>query len=1314
MRVLKKAACIVLAVILAVQVNLFDERVYGADPQPPLQDLTVQSTGTDRTDAAANKCYVDLGWPPLSSPMGTPYLNFYVQEINKAYRPARPMQIRDRSVPTGSSSFRMKGLASGTFYLINAKAFYTYNIGDVSYTSPESSPSKTVKVLTDIGMTVASYGTNQIRIEWDDVWNSGSRIGYKLYVSDNSSFANTIPIYIGSSQIEPNGPVTVNQSTGKLEYIHQVNDPARVYYVKIEPEIVEEGVVYNPSTDVLPVSSYILVKTTRMSETEEGTIWRLDWTPVVTGLGSGDIIVRYYIYKYVNNMPVGISIDSGTSTFITVPPGEDNNYYMIRAEVTRNGVSIYPPTVQIISDRVLIREQEIPAVPAAPELVDEFKTYDGKLIISYSDQLQDGRIFPGELAPKTATILWRLPKKANGSVDTGIIYDMWIVDNPNQIDNPPEASRTELRLSPDENYVMEDHNHIGYKYKIENLTPNHTYYVKLAARKTYLEERDGILQSVQYRSLPAIKVVVTPTDGSIDQPLVPGRPPLVVLAETIKNTSATIQVKNKWYEKYVESEGRWMHIDPLNLPSGADADPIYTHQQIRDYFSKMNDGIFEDPSDPELKNFGKTYRIVEYDSGENGVTLDVGCIEYQEGMNLDTLKNLPANKVIGFPVTANDAAEDVTLNFDNKRHNVNIPLTALTPNTKYIIWVRASRVSQNLTSPPSDALLLTTYPDDVIHVEKPTVPEFTYYQAGDTYVDLGWNIRDDYTYHLKYGTTDNVNAAGNTITTTAKQIKDSGRSYLRIQGLQPSTIYYFFIQAEAKKDTLTSLSEWSDSLPVKTLAQTAPDTPRGFGVKNSKDAVTKNSITFEWIQENGLQYIVEVTGGIDYKDVKEYSAGAAAELKVDSLRSNFRYFARLYAYDPVTQLRSEPTQSITVRTQRSDDDYDSDEDIEDIASGDYIVKGSSAVKNVWSIKITGINADRFVEHIKNDNVLDYKLDAGSPPANTERINILVSNKVFNSLSVLKENLIISIKGSRFVIRPEVLTDNLVKISSPSFNYQISLVLNDTATRTDEQNVNFKTNVVRLEVSAYDGGNSIPVNAFNKPLKVIVPYDGSTWYKEGITSGYVYDDSTGQWKKAGSSNTFDIDNERGNLSFETIIPGGIAAADTGKAFFDDIYGTRYEDSITKIASVYNLKSVSGRTFRPSKSLTVSDGIKLVMDVYGYSYGADFMSTAAKAGFIAPADISNASAGCTREKATVMAVRLYELKTGEKSKPDSGFSSGYSDLNGVAAVNTSRVRFAIQNGMVEGKSATAFGPKDIITRGELMGILEKVLVIAGEIN
>lgn len=1269
------ALTILLSLIIQIIPNM-KVLVYAAPFQSPpsptlkVEELTggVLNIGYDEYD----KYYVGLKWDAVFDAGTAGYLNLYLQEVPKGYRTVTPRTIKERGLTGTSNTHKVKDLKSGTIYYMDMTAYQIYfdSSGEIAYTSPESSPSNRVKVLTDIEIAAYSYGTNQIKIEWDDVWDTGGRIGYKLYISENEAFANTQPIYIGNEQIGEGKAVSVNEKTGKLEYIHTVRDPGRVYYIRIEPEISNDEIKRTKYTKTVQASSFILVKTSKMSSTNDGIVWKLEWSPVVAGLSDSNIKISYHIYRGIigsSSLAQYMAAVDGREFFVTVPPGKDQYYFIIRAIVTRNGEDIYKG-IRIESDQIILTEQEIPSRPTTPEIVDFFERAGGDRIISYDD----------ELTPRSATILWRLPLKGNGEVDNDVTYDIWLVTDPDTLDNPSDNQKimTDFKVGTN-NYIKDGDSLIGYKYKIDGLNPNSTYYLKIVAKKKFLENVNGVLQSVTYYSDPAFKVIVTPIDGDINQPVVPARPPVKIKEYgqgkySITENSVTIQIKNLWYEKFNFETNKWEYIrsEKLNENDVPPFDPKTT----------VVDDVY--------------YRKVTYDSG---VTLEVGCIEYVEGMDYEELKKLVPDKVTDFPVTPNDPNENPNFNPDRNYHNVDITLTGLEPNTTYVVWVRAVRRSVNLVSGPSDPLVFTTLPIIETPVEKPVVPYFNYSFAGDTYIDLGWDIVPGYSYYLKYGLEDNPNAASNQITITSQDLRIN--TYYRVEGLKQDTLYYFWIQAESfNADGISSKSDWSDSYSVRTLKFIPPDTPKGFGIKNTEDAITKNSITYEWMMEENMQYILEISKDIDYKDSTEYSVSNSSEYTVDGLLSNHRYYARLYAFDPVKNLRSQPTQSITVRTLRSDDDFDSDEDIEDVITGEFVEKGTKIVNDTWNIKITGVNADRFVQHVLTDNKLDYVLDVTNPPSACDVISIVISDKVFKALTLIGENLIIKTKKVNLIIRPGVLTTEssnpLVKKAS-GVDYEIAISFSKTG-GIDVKNMTVKLETGNYKISAFEGANTIPLNQVLKPLQFVVAYNDENWYANGKTSGFVFDSATSTWTRASTSAVYNRDIGQGKLTFESIKSGETMVAQFGNDYFDDIYYHYYETVINNVASVHEIKSVSGRLFAPDLNATLGDSVKLIFDVLDYQYGNTYMEEAFKAGLINYNEIYSASRNCTVSKAYSMIVRLFELKTG------------------TTLSSEKKSKFISSNGFTVIRNGKSVSEDSFITRGEIMYLIEKLLVFIGEID
>ena len=132
------------------------------------------------------------------------------------------------------------------------------------------------------------------------------------------------------------------------------------------------------------------------------------------------------------------------------------------------------------------------------------------IITSYEESLE----------PHSATVMWRVPLIGDGQIDEDVVYDIWLIQDPDQIDNPPQEAliASNMKIGSN-NYILYDNNLLGYSYRVSNLMANSTYYFKIVAKRQFLEYVDDILQSVTYSSDPAIKVIVTPRKVPLTSPM---------------------------------------------------------------------------------------------------------------------------------------------------------------------------------------------------------------------------------------------------------------------------------------------------------------------------------------------------------------------------------------------------------------------------------------------------------------------------------------------------------------------------------------------------------------------------------------------------------------------------------------------------------------------------------------------------------------------------------------------------------------------------------------------------------------------------
>ncbi|MDR3121387.1 MAG: fibronectin type III domain-containing protein, partial [Clostridiales bacterium] len=1171
-------------------------------------------------------------------------VKYYLNEYAKGYRgqaPARTFEDARSRDFTPAKKFQVSGLPSGALfdtYATNYMRFEEYpKIGAGGRTpgsTQESAESNRILFYTGTQLEASLLSADQVRLVWDDVWYNDRRIyGYTInvYTSSDTSPANlrdSIPI--SQNQIGTGRPVTVNQGTGKLEYVYRVPYPGRVYSFEVVPVMDDiPGVVTPAKNAVVTVASRISVSASKINEDPVGNLitWEIKWSNVTAGMGSD----RRYTAEYtLSKTGGGVSyavlqkINNYTSTILVTPrepddPANVNATYEITARIFADGDEMYVGSdkVTISSGPFVLRESETPVTPQAPQLILD--------------------VAPSEASPAAAQLWWNVPKLVTDpkTDDLDVRYEIFVLDDPKFIDTLSDPA-TAQDIAPDHTEdglslprgLSKTGNEVGYPYTIENLQPNATYYLAVRAVKSFIDISD--MSVILKYSEIAYVVVTTPPQKPF------GRPPAPTTLELVKDSvapvSAAFTVQSVWYEQFETSAppGAWVYR-PGYDPGASAALP-------------------------------EDYRRLAYEAGDQ---ILLYYAELRPDMDPDKPEDLPSGTYSATTLTV----------VDPKNPAVRIPVTGLTPNTVYLFWARAARAGQAV-SYPSKTILVTTPPLPNTDAETPTVPDFDFTFIGDTYVDLVWEKKPDYRYSVQFSTAD-VFTGANVVTrlTSTREILESGVDFYRVTGLLPDTLYYFRIRAEVTSPLTGELkvSAWSDSKPARTKPPLPPATPSGFGVKAVRDAITKNSILYDWLQVPGIEYILEygqnaaivsisagtppagsgaplANTGTTLSGSAQLNAGAVTEYDLTGLLSNHRYYARLYARDPVTGLVSAPTYVVGVRTLRSDDDYDSNADTSMPLTGDFVKKDDYAKDGVWHVTILGTDADRFAERVTTDTMLDYVIDLSQPPRYTQTVNLLAEAKVFESLDAMRENLELKLTDKSLVIRPHTLAPGLggsaaKRLAAP--RYELLIGLSGGALYQKPGGLTLKTTPTGFDVNVRDGGISYPIEHFLKGVRVVVPFTGAAWYQSGVTGGgFVGPD--GKFNPLASAVSFDPDTRRGRLVFDSTEAGSFFAADLmARGLFSDVSG-KYAEYVNRLFALGYSDTAAGAAFRPNDAARPEEAIGLLYRAMGYETGGSggvnegekLVAGAVKAGFLGSAEQTDIKI----EEALALAARVYAVRAG----------------------------------------------------------------------
>ena len=1093
---------------------------------------------------------------------------------------------------------------TGTVYYVKIKAFHkhskTVEEETVEYIS--ESPETSVRAfMTDVYARITSLGADAIKIQWDDVKYMDERIDYDIEIAQSNDFSQSKTYIVRQHNIGDDGPVIpVSGDLGENDRLTlEVSgedygiDAGTIYYVRINLKNVSTAIRYIDQSNIATGYTQLIAMITRVSD----EWWRIEWNPVSEFSLGDNQTVMYKIKRGLQNQenPILVTIAETSDKKYTVNVTGEDYFYLVVAEITDQfGI---PIPDGISSQRLVATEMELPSTPSVPDVKEVIRNFypDGDIVYNFRDATN--------LNSESATIAWFVPRSANGEIDADVVYDISLLSDLGDIDDPL-APRIEENYSvgsnPSSGYITVAGEIVAYKYTFTDLSPNTTYYLKMTAKKRHTVMVDGEIVQQYFASEPSLKAIVTPMGERVDQPRSPARPPFAVKKtqdgkEDVGTQNIWIEWDNEWYEYWDGSN-----------------------------WASVTQEVYEENSDNE------SYRHFVYDEE---ITFGIGYTEYTDGMDYESIRTIP----------------DQILDISYSTNQFNI--TELSPNTSYVIWMRAYRDSAEMVSEPSNPIVVTT--DSVISdiVLRPLAPKFTANSPGDTYIELLWDykISDNYTYYIKYSTQENFSSAESSETITTEELEQA--PMYTVEGLAPDTMYYFWIQADSTGDKEESgMSQWSEAYIVRTLESVPPETPYGFGIKNTTDAILKNSIEFEWLIKEGVSYILEIDESSSFDSPEEYIAGAVSEYKVDGLLSNHRYFARLYALDESKEIRSEPTGTVIVSTLRSGEEYDSNVDTDTLITGpvyDKTVSGGFLIH-----KIVGVNADRAIEKLRERKIPDYILEMKDMPDGVKNRSAILSSRFIDGVSKLYGNVIIDTGNVKCIIRPymfDIEQIENIRRSNNDVQFRIDIISDGIVSPYAGQGLKYASVPLEILVYVLVDGDPVAVKYFNNPLKLSFNLGNNAMADIEKIIGYTLNPLNNQWEEEETQIIIDnlYNNTYAIMQINTPLEVAVlkkTTDDYSKIQYSDINNSPYKYEIEAITSKYNFDIFEGTQFKPDSYIYAKDAVKIILDVLDYDYGYNYMESAYKAGIILSQDILVNDRYCTKKEVMIMVDRLYELKSG----------------------------------------------------------------------
>jgi len=397
------------------------------------------------------------------------------------------------TVSNGNYTYKVQSLPNGQ-KIPNGTIFYAKirsvrvlqeQTGSVVY---YSSYSNTIVFLTPIFVECYTNAEDAIDIVWDDVYYSGKRIDYDIYVSKDISFTTPTKYQIDGERItllqsqKPGGRVEILPGR-KLKYTAGGLSPSSLYYVKVLPRNLPQEVIWrDPQTYTPPnikvigeAATYIQAEAQRIAD---NVVW-LRWAKVSIAEN------EYEIYKGSKDQIPTLIGTVSANEFFAVVSITDDVFFRIQVDVFDS----FGRKVSIRSKDLYVHPYTLPFAPPAAENLTAFP------------KSQD-----------TISLRFKIP------TDKEVVYDFYYKKYSNtNADFMLYISNYQMKPSDEE----KDENNFPtgyYRFDITGLDKNSVYVLKVVVKKRFFDYEQGTY--IYKESTPAFTISYT-LSGDITPPTSP-------------------------------------------------------------------------------------------------------------------------------------------------------------------------------------------------------------------------------------------------------------------------------------------------------------------------------------------------------------------------------------------------------------------------------------------------------------------------------------------------------------------------------------------------------------------------------------------------------------------------------------------------------------------------------------------------------------------------------------------------------------------------------------------------------------------------